>query len=122
MLRWLPAWLKLRTGPLAGRDMGRPAECYPGMIFWRIRHSDQTIQLEPYHDLRYKPNPDRPELNIDDCRFVVSLQAWGFAPRAGTPQVAFGCDPTGRSVFSMKINRIAEKFYLLWHESCTNMI
>jgi len=28
-----------------------------------------------------------------------SLQTWGFALRATTPHVAFGCDPTGRSVF-----------------------
>jgi len=33
---------------------------------------------------------------------VESLQAWGFALRATTPQVAFGCDPTGRSVFYKK--------------------
>ena len=31
-------------------------------------------------------------------KIVVSLQAWGFALRATTPQVAFGYDPTGRSV------------------------
>jgi len=36
---------------------------------------------------------------------MESLQAWGFALRATTPQVAFGCDPTGRSVF-YKIDRI----------------
>jgi len=29
---------------------------------------------------------------------MVSLQAWGFALRATTPQVAFGYDPTRRSV------------------------
>jgi hypothetical protein len=34
---------------------------------------------------------------------MVSLQAWGFALRATTPQVAFGYDPTGRSVYFYKM-------------------
>jgi len=29
---------------------------------------------------------------------MESLQAWGFALRATTPHVAFGYDPTGRSI------------------------
>jgi len=33
-----------------------------------------------------------------ECRRVESLQAWGFALRATTPRVAFGYDPTRRSV------------------------
>jgi len=33
---------------------------------------------------------------------VESLQAWGFALRATTPQVAFGYGPSGRSVFLVK--------------------
>jgi hypothetical protein len=37
---------------------------------------------------------------------VVSLQAWGFALRAATPQVAFGYDPTGRSVYYTAIDRL----------------
>ena len=31
---------------------------------------------------------------------MESLQAWGFALRATTPQVAFGYDPTGHSVLN----------------------
>jgi hypothetical protein len=34
-------------------------------------------------------------MKIDE--WWMSLQAWGFALRATTPQVAFGYDPTGRS-------------------------
>ena len=37
---------------------------------------------------------------------MESLQAWGFALRATTPQVASGYDPTGRSVVFYKIDRI----------------
>jgi hypothetical protein len=37
---------------------------------------------------------------------VVSLQAWGFALRATTPQVACGCDPTRRSVYYISIDRL----------------
>jgi len=37
---------------------------------------------------------------------VDSLQAWGFALRATTLQVAFGYDPTRRSVYFIKRDRI----------------
>jgi len=33
-------------------------------------------------------------MKIEDLR--MSVQAWGFALGAATPQVAFGCDQTGR--------------------------
>ena len=38
-------------------------------------------------------------MSIVECQMEESLQAWGFALRATTPQVAFGYDPTGRSIF-----------------------
>jgi len=43
---------------------------------------------------------------------MVSLQAWGFALRATTPHVAFGYDPTRRSVSLIKIDKITHIFNL----------
>jgi hypothetical protein len=49
-----------------------------------------------------KSEPKNRRMSNNECRRVESLQAWGFALRATTPQVAFGYDPTGRSVFFLK--------------------
>jgi len=90
--------------------------------FWRIRYLCQRIQLEPYHDLRYKPTPDQPALTIDPpkaewyraCRAAQALPLRQ-APARRVRRVSL-CFLLGKSI------RVAEKFNLLRHRSSASMI
>jgi len=72
--------------------------------------------------MKHKVKKANRRMSNFECQRMESLQAWGFALRATTPQVAFGYDPTGRSVYLKNwcVLRIRDWVYGRFH--CSNSI